>query len=112
MTAHFKPGDCVVYRKPKFSAHPGPKARSIWPTPCGDTYSYCVDKYYRVIAVQPDRKVVVLTRRGRQHTLAADDPALRRARWWERLVLRHRFPTPPEAPASISEPGALAGPIR
>ncbi len=91
MAAHFKPGDCVIYRKPKFSAHPGSHATDIQPAPHGDSYSYCVSKFYRVISVLP-QQVVVRTRRGRQRTLAADDPALRRAHWWERLLFRHRFP--------------------
>ena len=98
MAQHIRPGDCVVYRKQKFSAHPGRHARHIFPAPNGDDYTYFVEKFYRVIAVQPDHRVVVLTRRGRQHTLAAEDPALRRASWWERLLLRHRFP--PLAPAN------------
>jgi hypothetical protein len=97
MAIHYKPGDYVVYHKQKFSPHPGPKARSIWPSPCGDCYSYCVDKFYRVIAIEADNKVVVYTKRGRQHTLAADDPALRPAKFWERFLLRKRFPTPPLA---------------
>jgi hypothetical protein len=92
MAAHFKPGDCVIYRKPKFSVHPGPHAEDIHPAPHGDYYSYCVNKFYRVISVLSQHKVVVRTRRGRQRTLADDDPALRRARWWERLLFRHRFP--------------------
>jgi hypothetical protein len=94
MSALFKPGECVIYRKQKFSTHPGPRATSVWPTPNGDYYSYCVEKYYRVIAMQSENQVVVSTRRGRRHTLSADDPALRRARWWERLLLRRRFPNP------------------
>jgi hypothetical protein len=92
MVAHFQPGDCVVYRKPKFSVHPGPHARDIHPAAHGDYYSYCVSKCYRVVAVLPPDKVVVRTRRDRQRTLAGDDPALRRARWWERLLFGHRFP--------------------
>jgi hypothetical protein len=99
MAAFFKPGECVIYRKQKFSTHPGPRATSIWPTPNGDSYSYCVDKYYRVIDVRPDNKVIVVTRRGRQHTLAADDPALRKPRWWQRLFFRRRFPAP--TPATV-----------
>jgi hypothetical protein len=98
MTAHFQPGDFVIYRKHKFSVHPGPNAKGIFPAPHGDYYSYCVDKFWRVISVQPNHEVVICTRRGKQHTVAADDPALRRATWWERLLFRHRFPalTPPE----------------
>ena len=93
MAAHFKPGDCVIYKKQKYSVHPGPNAKSIWPTPNGDSYCYCVEKYYRVIRIREDNKVVVLTRRGRRRKLAVDDPALRRANWWQRLLLRRRFPT-------------------
>jgi hypothetical protein len=97
MSAPYRPGECVVYRKPKFSTHPGPRATSVWATPHGDSYSYCVEKYYRVAEVGAGKAVVVVTRRGRRRVLAADDPALRRARWWERLWFRHRFPAP--APA-------------
>jgi hypothetical protein len=92
MAAPLQPGECVIYRKQKFSTHPGRKATAVWPTPNGDSYSYCIDKYYRVVEVAADNKVVVVTRRGRRHTLAADDPALRRAAWWQRLLLRRRFP--------------------
>ena len=94
MSPSFKPGDRVVYRKSKYSVCPGPHARDIQPTPRGDYYSYHVDKYWTVIAVQPDHMVVVCTRRGKQLTLPLDDPALRRARWWERFLFRNRFPTP------------------
>jgi hypothetical protein len=94
MAAHFRPDDCVIYRKAKFSAHPGPHAQDIHPAPNGDTYTYCVPKFYRVVAVQPDHTIVVRTRRGRQRTLAAADPALRRAHWWERLLFAGRFPSP------------------
>ena len=92
MAAHFRPGDCVIYRKQKLSAHPGPHAQDIHPAPHGDTYTYCVPKCYRVVAVQPDQTIVVRTRRGRQRTLAASDPGLRLAHWWERLLFRDRFP--------------------
>jgi hypothetical protein len=93
MAAHFKPGDFVIYRKQKFSVRPGPHAKGISPAPRGDYYSYHVDKFWRVTSVLSDDKVIVCTRRGKQHTLPAGDPALRRANWWERLLLRRRFPT-------------------
>jgi hypothetical protein len=93
MAVYFKPGDCVIYRKRKYSVHPSPKARDIYPAQSGDFYSYSVDKYWTVVAVQPDHTLVVCTRRGKQLTLADDDPALRRAHWWERFLFRRRFPT-------------------
>jgi hypothetical protein len=92
MKTAFKPGDRVIYRKQKQSVRPGPHARDIHPAPHGDNYSYEVDKFWTVVAVQADRKIVVRTRRGKQLTLEADDPALRRAAWWERFLFRHRFP--------------------
>jgi hypothetical protein len=92
MVALYRAGECVIYRKQKFSTHPGPRATNVWPTPNGDSYSYCVDKYYRVVAMRPDNQVVVVTRRGRRHSLAVNDPALRRASWWQRLLFRWRFP--------------------
>jgi hypothetical protein len=99
MAANFKVGDCVVYRKPKVSVHPGQHARDIRPAAHGDHYDYAVDKFYRVIAVLADHKITVLTKRGRRHTLAASDPALRRAYWWERLLWRRSFPPFPAAQA-------------
>jgi hypothetical protein len=94
MAVYFRPGDCVIYYKPKVSGHPGPHAQDIHPAPNGDTYTYCVPKFYRVIAVESDHTIIVRTRRGRQHTLATDDVALRPAHWWERLLLASRFPPP------------------
>jgi hypothetical protein len=82
----------VVYRKQKVSVHPGPHARDVRPAPNGDSYSYAVEKFWRVVAVQPDDTLVVRTRRGKQHTVAARDPNMRPARWWERLLRRRRFP--------------------
>jgi len=95
VTVLFRPGDCVIYRRQKLSAHPGTHAKDIYPAPGGDTYTYCVPKFYRVIAVQPDHTLVVQTRRGRLRTLAASDPALRQAHWWERLFFASRFPPQP-----------------
>ena len=92
MSARFRPGDVIVYRKQKNSMHPGPRAKDIFPAPAGDFYSYAVDKFWRVVAVLPDDMLIVCSRTGKQHTIAAADPALRRPRWWERLLFRHRFP--------------------
>ena len=93
MPARFQPGDVVVYRKQKRSLRPGSHARNIQPAPHGDTYSYLVDKFWRVDAVRTDNTLVLRTRKGKQHTLAADDANLRKTYWWERLLLGHRFPT-------------------
>jgi hypothetical protein len=92
MSTRYRPGDVLVYRKPKSSLHPGPHARDIQPAPCGDSYSYFVDKFWRVVAVQPDNTLVVRTRTGKQHTISAHDLNVRRAHWWERLLSWHRLP--------------------
>ena len=90
----FHPGDPVVYRATKFSAHPGPRAEDIAPSEHGEQYSYLVDKYWVVEEVLPDGQLRLRTRRGKQHILPAADPRLRHANWWERLMRRGRFPQP------------------
>jgi hypothetical protein len=39
-----------------------------------------------------EAQVLLRTRRGKEHTVDADCPSLRRATWWEKLFYRHRFP--------------------
>jgi hypothetical protein len=92
MPARFRPGDVVVYRKQKVSVHPGPNARDIQPAPNGDTYSYSVEKVWRVDAVRPDNILAVHTRKGKRLIISANDPNLRPMHWWERLLFWHRLP--------------------
>ena len=88
----FKPGDWVIYRKTKHSSRPGPRARDIHPEPKGEGYIYEVDKYWVVVEIRDDRKVLLQTRRGKHLLIEATDPQLRLVRWWERLIHRQRFP--------------------
>jgi len=92
MLPYFHPGDVVVYRKHKSSVHPGPRAKDIFPAPAGDFYSYAVDKFWRVVAVLPNDMLIVRSRRGKEHRIAAQDPALRKPHWWEKLLYHRRFP--------------------
>lgn len=85
-----RPGDWVVFRKQKFSASPGPRARRVVAAERGDTYQYVVDKYWVVQSLQ-DEGLLLRTRTGKEHVVAADDPRLRLARWWERWLLADRF---------------------
>lgn len=88
----FKPGDPVIYRKSKFSNHPGPRAKNIDPAPQGEIYSYVVDKFWTVVGITDDQKLLIRTRRGKEHVVHPGDPNLRHARWWEKLFWGHRFP--------------------
>jgi hypothetical protein len=94
----YKPGDRIVYRMSKHSSHPTPRAVEVWPEPAGEFYSYDVLKYWVVSGVQADGRLVVTTRRGKRRLIHPDDPALRRATWWERLFCASRFPALPEQP--------------
>jgi hypothetical protein len=87
----WKPGDWAIYRKQKQSASPGPRAENVHPATAGETYSYVVDKHWVVDAVLDDGRLQLRTRRGKLHVVAADDPRLRRATWWERWLLADRF---------------------
>jgi hypothetical protein len=95
----YKPGDLIVYRLSKHSSHPTPRAVEVRPEPKGEFYSYDVLKYWVVSSVQADGRIVAITRRGKQRTVHSEDPALRRANWFERLFFATRFPEWPARPA-------------
>ena len=95
----YKPGDRIVYRLSKHSSRPTPRAVEVRPEVKGEFYSYDVLKYWIVARVQPDGRIVAITRRGKRRTVHTEDPALRRARWWERLFFASRFPNWPSLPA-------------
>lgn len=85
------PADWVVYRKQKHSTSPGPRAKEVSAAPRGETYSYVVDKFWVVQEQLEDGRLLLTTRRGKEHTVSPDDPNLRHARWWERWLYRRRF---------------------
>ncbi len=95
----FQRGDRVVFRAEKRGQAPGPRARDVEPEPMGDDYHYFVDKYWVVEAVTSDGRVSVRTRRGKRHLLKIANRNLRPARWWEKLLFRHRFPNLDALPA-------------
>lgn len=84
------PGDLVVYTKTKFGSRPGRRARSVWPVPHGEGYSYLVDKLWVVVDQRPDGQLLLRTRRGKLHLVDPEDRSLRRATWWDRLRFRSR----------------------
>ncbi len=96
----FDVGDWVIYRITKGSAHPGPRAKDVYPAPKGEGYRYHVDKFWVVTEVCEGGKVRVRTRRGKEHVVSEDDPLLRRANWWDRLWHRSRFPQLADAAGS------------
>jgi len=84
-------GDWMIYRKQKISTSPGQRAIDVRPAASGEMYQYMVDKFWVVDEVLPDDQVRLLTRRGKHHTVPADDTRLRRPRFWERWLYRKRF---------------------
>ena len=92
--SRFKPGDRVIFRKQKESHSPGPRAKRTSPAAKGDTYVYVVDKFWLVKSVDEQGHVQVMTRRGKAHIVNCDDPHLRTAKWWEKLIFASRFPDP------------------
>lgn len=100
----YERGDWVVYRKTKQKNRPARRARNIHPAPKGDTYTYDIDKYCRVVGCDPAGQLILLTRRSGYVTIAPTDSRLRRAAWWERLFRARLFPSwpPTEAPEAGS----------
>lgn len=80
-----------MYAKQKHSAAPGRRARQVDAAAKGESYSYVVDKFWLVKAVRDDGRVVLMTRKGKEHSVDADDPNLRRASVWQLWWHRHRF---------------------
>jgi len=91
MTRKLCAGDRAVYRKPKVSTRPGPRAADIQARPHGEDYAYVVDKYWIVTRVLEDDTVEVRTRRGKVHRVNRDDPSLRKAGWFDRLRGREHY---------------------
>lgn len=87
-----EPGDFLIYRKPKVSPRPGPRARNVHPAENGDDYYYEVDKFWTVSDVLDDGRLVAVTRTGKRLYLTPRDERLRKAGWLERLRFRRRFP--------------------
>lgn len=98
--SQFAVGDRVIYRREKHSTHPGPRARNVDPSPLGELYSYEVDKFWTVQEVT-NGTVVLITRRGKKHSVKVNDPRLRRANWWERLVHGDKFPSLTTGPVGL-----------
>lgn len=85
-------GSLIVFRKSKRGTTPSLRAKNLRPAPHGDEYGYEIEKYWRVAAVLPDGRLEVLTRRGKRHTVEANDPRLRPANIFERWFLASKFP--------------------
>ena len=84
-------GSWVVYRKPKQSPTPGPRAKAVSPAAHGDNYSYYVEKFWVVTDLLPDGRLRLRTRKGKSHVVSPGDLNLRPAHWWERWLYRSRF---------------------
>ncbi|HWR02312.1 MAG TPA: hypothetical protein VN371_10660 [Chlorobaculum sp.] len=88
----FRVGDSIVYHKPKSSVSPGPRARQVYPLAHGEHYHYVVDKFWKVVSVNADDTIEVVTRTGKKHILPVNDPNIRKAHALKLLLNRKRFP--------------------
>ncbi len=102
MARSYEIGDWVVYTQKKQSPAPGPRAKNINPSQYGELYSYQVDKFWVVADAKNAQELVLKTRRGKSHIVQASDVRLRKARWWERLFLKARFPSTEALSSSTS----------
>ncbi len=102
-------GGKVVFAKDKMSDSPGKRAKEVVPLRAGEDYSYIVEKYWTVKAVHHDGTATLITRRGKEHRVALDDPRLRHASLWERCFYGKRFPRI-EPPPSASPPSRTDDP--
>ena len=87
----FRKGDWVVYRRLKYTNHPGRRAHDIYASENGDAYDYFVDKFWVVDDVLADGNLLLRTRRGKTHVVGNQDLNLRHATLWDRIRNRRRF---------------------
>ena len=87
----FQLGDNVIFQMPKTSRRPGPRAQNIRPAQCGDTYRYTIEKYWVVDEILSDGLLLLRTRRGKTHVVAAKDPRLKHPSLWQQIRYRKRF---------------------
>jgi hypothetical protein len=85
-------GDPIIFVVTKNTTHPGPRAKHVRPARAGETYSYQIEKFWTVAEVHSDERLLLITRRGKQHLVMANDLRLRPARWWEKWFYQSRFP--------------------
>ncbi len=86
-----KVGDFVIVKKFKASTRPSPRAKDIDPAMHGDTYSYRIDKYWKVVQVLDDGSIEIETRRGKRHQIDTHNQEFRKANLLDRLFHRDRF---------------------
>jgi hypothetical protein len=87
----YKTGDLIIYRKPKRSIRPGPRAKNIRPMEHGEEYTYEVDKFWRVVETS-ERELVMKTPGGKVHRISPNDPHIIKPNFFTSLLMRHRFP--------------------
>ena len=84
-------GDFVIVKKFKASTRPSRRAKDIDPATHGDTYSYRIDKYWKVVEVGNDGRIEIETRRGKRHTIDTRNQDFRKANLFDRFFHRDRF---------------------
>ena len=96
MNKAYRVGEVVVFAKQKYSTSPGPRAKNVMGNDKGESYSYIVDKFWRIVETDSDQ-ITLKTRRGKLQTINVDDRRLRRLTLLERLFMRSRFPSENDA---------------
>ena len=92
MAIEAKPGDPILFYAQKITRRPGPRAQDIVPSKHGDTYSYRVEKYWRVREVREDGALRLYTRGGKEHVFGSDDRRLQKPGILKRIIQGKKFP--------------------
>lgn len=84
-------GDFVIVKKYKASTHPSPRAKDVNPASSGETYSYRIDKFWKVVQVLDDDTIEIETRRGKRHQFDPRSLSFRKATLLDRWLHGARF---------------------
>jgi hypothetical protein len=88
----FSIGTPVVYRREEASTCPAADARDIRPAERGEYYYYSIINYLRVTEVLVDGRIIAVARNNERLCFWPNDSSLHKARLFERLIHRPRFP--------------------
>jgi hypothetical protein len=88
----FSRGDCVIFDEVPQTASIESRSGGELDSATGEESAYIVQHYMTVRESSQKGTVVLQTKSGKMHVTLNTNPNLRRARWWERVLYRDRFP--------------------
>ena len=86
----FRPGDIVVYSGRMSGPRPGPAAQNIVPSENGESYTWHVEHYARILDVRPNGFLLVRSETDGESIVDSQSVSIRRLNLMQRLFRNPR----------------------